>query len=175
MRGPYRADWLNPGVASAVDKEVRGRRAEHALYGSIIVLAIIVAEDSAAITIRVAIGTVLGAALVTSLAHVYADYIGELIRVGRHPSSREWHDDLKNAAFGFSVSILPVGFFFLAALDVMTLDTAFDVAEWVGVGVIGTYSVGANLLAGLPLGRSLLIGFGFTLLGAGLVALKIVL
>ena len=170
-----RAGWLNPGVASAVDKEVRGRRAEHAIYGSIVVLAVIVAEDSAAITIRVAIATVLGAAAVTSLAHVYADYIGELIRAGRHPSREEWRADLKNAAFGFTVSIFPVAFFFLAAFDAITLDTAFDVAEWFGVAVIGSYSFGANLLAGLPLGRSLLIGIGFTALGAGLVALKILL
>ena len=162
-------------MASGVSKEVRGRRAEHAIYGSIIVLAVIVAEDSALITTRVAIATVLGAALVTSLAHVYADYIGELIRAGRHPSREERQTDLKNAAFGFTVSIFPVAFFVLAALGAITLDAAFDFAEWVGVAVIGGYSFGANLLAGLPLGRSLLIGLGFTVLGAGLVALKIVL
>ena len=95
-------------MASGVSKEVRGRRAEHAIYGSIIVLAVIVAEDSALITTRVAIATVLGAALVTSLAHVYADYIGELIRAGRHPSREERQTDLKNAAFGFTVSIFNV-------------------------------------------------------------------
>ena len=161
-------------MASGVSKEVRGRRAEHAIYGSIIVLAVIVAEDTASVTMRVAVATVVGAALVTSLAHVYADYIGELIRAGHHPSRAEWQADLKNAAFGFAVSILPAAVLFLSALDSITLDAAFDIAEWLGVAVIGAYSFGANMLAGLPLARSLLIGFGFTLLGAGLVALKIV-
>ena len=161
-------------MASGVSKEVRGRRAEHAIYGSIIVLAVLVAEDTATVSMRVAIATVVGAALVTSLAHVYADYIGELIRAGRHRSRDEWKADLQNAAFGFAVAVLPAAVLFLSKLDAISLDAAFDIAEWLGVAVLGAYSFGANLLAGIPAWRSLLIGLGFTLLGAGLVALKLV-
>jgi hypothetical protein len=38
--------------------------------------------------------------------------------------------------------------------------------------VIGGYACIANRLAGFSLARSLLVGLGFTLLGASLVALK---
>ncbi len=161
--------------SAAVSKEDRGRRAEHAIYGSIIVLAVIVAEDNTSVSVQVAIGTVLGAAIVTSLAHIYADYIGEVIRVGHHPTRAEWRAALMNALVGFGLAILPAGFFLLAALDAISLATAFDIAQWVGVAVLGAYAVLANLRAGFSIGRSLLVGAGFILLGVGLVELKILL
>ena len=63
-------------------------------------------------------------------------------------------------------------FFVLAEAGAMRLEVAFDAAVWTGVGVLGAYAVVANLLAGFSVARSLLIGLGFTLLGASLVALK---
>ena len=162
-------------VVTGVSRENRGRRAEHAIYGSIIVLAVIVAEDNTSVSVRVAIATVLGAALVTSLAHVYADYIGEVIRVGHHPTRGEWKVALQNAAVGFGMAILPAGFFLLAAFDAISLDTAFDIAQWAGVAVLGAYALVANLRAGFSLGRSLVVGGGFILLGVVLVELKVLL
>jgi hypothetical protein len=82
---------------------------------------------------------------------------------------------LRNALAGFTMAILPVAFFVLAAIGAIELRTAFDIAQWTGVAVLGGYALMANLRAGFPLGRSLLIGLGFTLLGAALVVLKIVL
>jgi hypothetical protein len=158
-----------------VSTEDRGRRAEHAIYGSIIVLAVIVAEDNTSVSVAVAIGTVLGAAIVTSLAHIYSDYIGEVIRVGRHPTRREWRTSVRNAAVGFAMAILPAGFFLLAAFDAISLDKAFDIAKWVGVGVLGAYALLANLRAGFSLRRSIAIGLLFTLLGFLLVELKVLL
>ena len=160
---------------TGVSVEDRGRRAEHAIYGSIIVLAVIVAEDNTSVSVAVAIGTVLGAAIVTSLAHVYADYIGEVIRVGHHPNREEWRTSLRNAAVGFAMAILPAGFFLLAAFDAISLGTAFDIAKWVGVAVLGAYALLANLRAGFPLSRSLGVGALFTGLGFVLVELKVLL
>ena len=158
-----------------VTLENRARRAEHGIYGSIVVLAVVVADDAAAVGTRVAVATVLGAAIATSLVHVYADYIGELIRAGRHPTRSELAAAIRNAGVGFALAILPVLVLVLAATGVIPLDTAFDVAEWVGVGVLGLYAVVANRRAGLPLWQSVLIGLGFAAIGAGLVALKVLL
>jgi hypothetical protein len=152
-----------------------GERAEHAIYGTIIVLALIVAEDEASVTIGVAIATVLGAALATALAELYSDYIGAVIRDRRHRTGEEWADAARNVAAGFLMASLPVSFFVLAAVDVIEPSTAFDAAEWTGVAVLGAYAVIANRVAGLPLGRSLLVGVGFTAMGAALVMLKVVL
>jgi hypothetical protein len=69
-------------------------------------------------------------------------------------------------------AIVPVVYFVLAEAGAMRLEAAFDAAIWTGVGVLGAYAVVANRLAGFSLGRSLLVGAGFTMLGAALVALK---
>jgi hypothetical protein len=162
-------------AASVRARRNRGERAEHAIYGTIIVLALIVAEDEASVTVGVAIATVLGAALVTALAELYSDYIGSVIRDRRHQTREEWRDSAQNIAAGFLMAILPVTFFVLAAADAIELQAAFDAAEWTGVAVFGFYAVLANRSAGFSWGRSLLVGLGFTVLGAALVLLKVVL
>lgn len=151
------------------------RRAEHGIYGLIVVLAVLVADDAASASLRVAIGTVIGAAFAASLAHISADYIGELIRAGRHPTWPEWKLSLRNAAFGFVIAVAPVAFLVLAASDAIALDTALDLAQWGGVALLGIYATAANVRAGVSLGPSTLFGLGFAVLGAALVALKVVL
>jgi hypothetical protein len=111
-------------------------------------------------------------AVVTAFAELYADYIGGTIRAARHPTSGERGIALRNIAAGFLTALVPVVYFILAAAGAMRLDAAFNAAIWTGVGVLGAYAVVANRLAGFSLSRSLLVGFGFTALGASLVALK---
>jgi hypothetical protein len=151
-----------------------GERAAHAIYGSIVVLAVIVAERDTSIEAGEVIASVIGVAVVTALAELYADYVGGMIRAGRHPDAAERKEALKNVAIGFLTAIVPGIYFVLAAADVMRLDVAFDAAVWTGVGVLGAYAFVANRLAGFSMSRSLAIGFGFTLLGASLVMLKVV-
>jgi hypothetical protein len=138
------------------------------------VLAVILAEEDTDIGAAEAIASVIGAAVVTALAELYADYIGGTIRARRHPTAVERDLAIKNVAIGFLTAIVPVIFFVLAALDVMRLDAAFDAAVWTGVGVLGAYAVAANLIAGFSVRRSVIIGLGFTALGATLVVLKVV-
>ncbi len=158
-----------------MDDEIRGERAAHAIYGLIVVLAVMIVEADTTITTRQAIGTIIGAATITALAELYADYIGATIRARRHLTKSERDVEFRNIAIGFMTALLPVGFFVLAALDVIELQTAFDAAIWTGVGLLGSYAVVANRLAGFSIRRSLLIGLAFTLLGASLVILKAVL
>ncbi len=132
------------------------------------------AEQDTSIEAGEVIASVLGVAVVTALAELYADYIGGTIRAARHPTGAERDIAFRNVAVGFLTAILPVIYFILAALDVMKLDTAFDAAIWTGVGVLGVYAFVANRLAGMSMVRSTLIGIGFTSLGAALVALKVV-
>lgn len=133
-----------------------------------------VAEQDTSIEAGEVIASVVGVAVVTALAELYADYIGGTIRASRHPTATERGIAFKNVAVGFLTAIVPVVYFVLAAFDVMKLDTAFDAAIWTGVGVLGLYAFVANRLAGMSMARSVLIGVGFTSLGAALVALKVV-
>jgi hypothetical protein len=174
MTGLARGRGRGGRGGNATPASVRGERAAHAIYGSIVVLAVIAAEQDTEIRPREVIASVLGVAVVTALAELYADYIGGTIRAGRHPTATERDIAFKNVAIGFLTAIIPVVYFVLAAVDLMRLDTAFDAAVWTGVGVLGAYAVVANLLSGFSIARSLLIGLGFAALGATLVLLKVV-
>lgn len=162
-------------VAEASPDRERGERAAHAIYGLIIVLAVLIAEADTDITTREAIGSVVGAAVVTAMAELYADYVGATIGARRHLTKGERRLEVRNITAGFLTALLPVTFFVLSAAGAIDLESAFDVAIWTGVALLGGYAVVANRLAGIPLGRSLLIGAGFTALGASLVLLKVVL
>jgi hypothetical protein len=154
------------------DAEHRGERAAHAIYGSIIVLAVIVAESDTSIDPEEVIASVVTVATVTALAEIYTDYIGGTIRAARHPTSAEQRIAFRNIVAGFLTALAPVVYFVLSAAGAMRLEVAFDAAIWTGVGLLGAYAVVANRLAGLSVARSLLAGLGFTILGASLVALK---
>lgn len=151
----------------------RGERAAHAIYGSIVVLAVIVAEQDTSIDAGEVIASVVGVAVVTALAELYADYVGGTIRASRHPTKAEWSGALRSVAIGFLTAILPVVYFIFAAAGTIGLEAAFDAAIWTGVGVLGLYAFVANRRAGFSLARSLLVGLGFTALGAVLVGLKV--
>ncbi len=156
----------------AQDRQRLAERARHAVYGSVIVLAVIVALDGTAARTREVIASVVAAAIATVLAEVYADYLAGTISDGRHPTRRENVEALRNAWAGLLAAILPVVFFLLAGLGLMELDTAFRAAIWTGVAVVGFYAFLANRVSGLSVVRSVTAGSAFTALGALLVLVK---
>ena len=66
----------------------------------------------------------------------------------------------------------PALFFVLAAVGVLQLDTAFDVAKWSGVGLLSFYGFCAARLAGAGLRRSLLHASATGAIGGVLIAIK---
>ena len=154
------------------DREQQAERARHAVYGSVIVLAVIVALDGTDVRSREVLASVLGAAIATVLAELYADYLAATIRAGRRPSAAERGERFKNAAFGLLAAVLPAVLFVLAMAGAMPLDSAFTAATWTGVGVLGFYAFGANRISGEGVWPSVVVGAAFTALGAMLVLLK---
>jgi len=146
--------------------------ARHAVYGSVIVLAVVIALDDTSVRPGEAIASVVGAAIATVLAEVYADYLSGMIEAGRAPTGHEVREALRNAAAGLLAAILPVVFFILAGFGVMELSTAFNFAVWTGVAVVGFYAYFANRVGGMSFTRSIVTGFLFTILGTALVLLK---
>jgi hypothetical protein len=158
-----------------LDREARARmaeRARHAVYGSVIVLAVIVALDETSVSATEALASTLGAAIATLLAELYADYLGDMIREGRAPARGERTVETRDAALGMLAAVLPAVLFVLATLDVVGLGAAFDAAVWTGVGVVGFYAFVANRLAGASVARSIAAGIAFAALGAILVVVK---
>ena len=119
----------------------RADRLSHALYGLIIVTATLVAEKGHVTEVADAIGLLLATALVLLLAHTYSAVMaertlegGSLGTVGRRMVVKD------NLPVLFAI-VVPGLLFFLAGIDVMTLQSAyvasivFSVAALFGLGV----------------------------------------
>ena len=113
-----------------------------------------------------------GTAVAVGLAEVYSEVVGletsQRRRVTRHDLAHMLEDAF-SVAFG---AAFPAAFFLLSALGVMEVATAFTVAKWTGLGLIGFYGYWAARFAGAAGHRALVRGALVALVGAGLIALK---
>jgi hypothetical protein len=75
------------------------------------------------------------------------------------------------AAVGFGVAS-PAVFFLISAVGLMTVGTAFTVAKWSGLGLVGFYGYWAARFSGATRYRALVKGVLVALVGAGLIVLK---
>jgi hypothetical protein len=147
-------------------------RATHAVYGSIIVLAVVTGLDEASASARECLVAVFGVAIAVALSEIYADVIGSTIRESRAPTRSEWRTISANVAFGFGAALVPAIFFVLASVGWLSVAHALTVAEWTGVGVIWVYVYTAARGTGMSLVRSILWSLALTACGIGLVELK---
>ena len=83
------------------------------------------------------------------LAEGYAEYIAAVIREHRHLTRPEMLAMVRDTSAGSLAAIVSLLPFVGVELDAIELPTAYDVAPWIGIGVIGGYSLFANREAGL--------------------------
>jgi hypothetical protein len=142
------------------------------VYGAIIGLALIVALESHPPAAGVMTVWLLGTAVAVALAEIYSEVVGVETSQRHKVHRREWVHFLEDAgAVAFGV-VFPAVFFLLAALGVLDDDTAFTVAKWTGLGLIGFYGFWAARFAGASTHGALLKGALVALIGAGLIVLK---
>jgi VIT1/CCC1 family predicted Fe2+/Mn2+ transporter len=148
------------------------RQVARVVYGAIIGLALIVALEKHPPAAGTMIASLMGTAVAVGLAELYAEIVGietsERHRI-RRDQLGELRDDSLAVAFGVA---FPAIFFLLAVLGVLDDDTAFDLAKWTGLGLIGFYGFVAARYAGSPVTRALLQGAGAAAIGAALIAFK---
>jgi VIT1/CCC1 family predicted Fe2+/Mn2+ transporter len=162
-------------VLRAIKAHLGSRQVSRVIYGAIIGLALIVALEEHPPSSGVVVATLLGTAVAVGLAELYSDFVGEEIRRRRHVRGaelRELASDVAAVAFGVA---FPIVFFILAAADAIEQDTAFTIAEWSGVGLIGFYGFWAARLAGESLRGSALRALAAGLIGVFLIAIKALL
>jgi hypothetical protein len=147
-------------------------RAARAVYGTIIALAVIVVLDDGQTEADEAIVAVLGATIAASMAETYADYLAAVIRQRRHMSFAEIRQAATDSALGTLAALVTLLPFVLVELGWIETQTAFDIAPWVGLALIGGYSLFANRVAGLPTRRSVLITASMLAIGLVLIVLK---
>jgi hypothetical protein len=142
------------------------------VYGSIIGLALVVALEAHPPPPGAVIATLLGTAVAVGLAELYSELVGfETVRHRKADSGelRRLGVDLAAVAFGIS---FPAVFFLLAATDSIEDETAFTLAKWTGLGLIGVYGFAGARLSGARMTVALLQAAAVALIGAVLIALK---
>ncbi len=85
------------------------------------------------------------------------------------PSSATCSTTASAVAFGVA---FPAVFFLLATVGAFELDTAFRLAKWSGLGLIGFYGFCAGRLAGSSVRRSLFQAVAVAAIGGAVIAFK---
>lgn len=148
------------------------QRAARAVYGSIVALAVILYLDAARSEADEVIFAVVGSVIAATLAEQYAEYIAHVIRERRHLTRPEIRTQVTDSAAGTLASLVTLVPFLLVQLDVIETPTAYDIAGWLGIGVIGGYAWLANREAGVTGARNIVIT-GIALgIGASLIVIK---
>ena len=159
-------------MRTSLERHLGSRQVAKVVYGAIIGLALIVAVEKHPPSPAVMAIWLLGTAVAVGLAEIYAEVIGIETSSRRPVTRRDFGHMVDGAvAVGFGVA-LPAVFFVLSALGLFELDTAFSIAKWSGLGLIGFYGFWAARFAGADVHRALVKGALVALIGAGLILLK---
>jgi hypothetical protein len=169
-RGP-----VSRPVAQFVEDHLGSTQVARVIYGAIIGLALVVALEHDPPGAGVMVGTLLVTGVAVGLAELYSEVVGTEVRT-RHRVERtrvrEIAADVAAVAFGIS---FPAIFFVLASLDAMEVETAFELAKWTGLALIGFYGFCAARLSGMGLLGALLQATAVAAIGGFLIGLKAVI
>lgn len=157
---------------SWIEVHLQSNQVSRVIYGAIIGLALVVALEHDPPRPGVMTGTLIGTGVAVGLAELYSEIVGTEVRTRRRVERarvREIVTDVGAVAFGVS---FPAIFFLLASVDAMQLSTAFEVAKWSGLGLIGFYGYCAGRLSGLAWPGALLQAAAVAAIGGFLIALK---
>jgi hypothetical protein len=159
-------------MRASLEQHLGSRQVGRVVYGSIIGLALVVSIESHPPKPWVMAVWLTGTALAVGLAEVYSEIVGTETSTRRPVTRRDVGHMVDDAvAVGFGVAF-PAVFFVLAALGLLQIETAFSIAKWSGLGLIGFYGYWAARFAGTPAHRALFKGALVALIGAGLILLK---
>jgi hypothetical protein len=155
-----------------VEDHLRSSQVSRVIYGAIIGLALVVALEHDPPRPAVMVGTLLATAVAVGLAELYSEVVGTEVRTRQRVARahvREIAVDVGAVAFGIG---FPAGFFLLSAAGATEVETAFTLAKWSGLGLIGVYGFSAARLAGAGLPAALAQATTVALIGAFLIVPK---
>jgi len=162
---------MHPSIAA----HLRSGNVSRIVYGSIIGLALVLTLEAHRSQPAVAIGTLLATAVAVGLAELYSELLEARTRGGMGAHVETFESSLGVAlAVAFGIAF-PCVFFAAAGLDLIEPGTAFTVAKWTGLGLIGSYGYVAGRLSGAGAFKALLQAAAVGLIAAVLIALKALL
>ena len=159
-------------MLSVVEDHLGSTQVARLIYGAIIGLALVVALEHDPPGAGVVASGLVATAVAVGLAELYSEIVGTEVRTRRRvdrASLREMAEDGAAVAFGVA---FPAVFFVLSAAGVMEVDTAFRLAKWSGLGLIGFYGFCAGRLAGAGMLGALGQALAVALIGGFLIGLK---
>jgi multisubunit Na+/H+ antiporter MnhB subunit len=155
-----------------ITRHLSSRQVSRLIYGAIIGLALVVALQAHPPPPGAVIASLIGTAVAVALAEIYSELVGfETVR-RRHATSAE-RESLIAGAAAVAIGVgFPSIFFLLAAVGVLGDESAFRIARWTGLALLGVYGFAGARLTGSSFLGALLKGAGVALIGAALIGLK---
>jgi hypothetical protein len=156
----------------AVEAHLDSKQVSRVIYGAIIGLALVVALEHHPPPPGVVAATLLATAVAVGLAELYSELVGTEVRTRRRMRSADARRMLADvAAVALGVGF-PCLFFVLAAAGALDEETAFTIAKWSGLGLIGFYGFCAARLTGAGVAASVLQALVVGAIGGALIAVK---
>jgi hypothetical protein len=159
-------------IRRSIEAHLGSRQVSRVIYGSIIGLALVVALEAHPPSPAVVVATLTGTAIAVGLAEMYSELVGHETVAHRKPTRAEVRRLAGDVgAVGFGI-LFPDVFFIVAAAGAIEEDTAFTIAKWTGLGLIGVYGFAGARLSGGGVIASLTQAAAVALIGAFLIVLK---
>jgi hypothetical protein len=159
-------------VHPALEAHLGSRQVARVIYGSIIGLALVVVLEAHPPPVGAMIASLCATAVAVGLAELYSEIVGTETRTRHRIARRELTPIIEDAGAVTLGVAFPVVFFILSAAGAMEIDTAFRIAKWTGLALIGTYGFAAARLAGAGLPGALIQGLAVAAIGAVMIAVK---
>jgi mannose/fructose/N-acetylgalactosamine-specific phosphotransferase system component IIC len=159
-------------MRAAIEAHLGSAQVPRVIYGAIIGLALVVSLQEHPPKAGVMAGVILATAVAVALAEIYSDIIGTETRTHarvEHARKRSIAKESTAVACGIG---FPAVFFLLASAGVFATGTAFTIAKWSGLGLIGLYGYFGGRLSGRSVSGSILHALGVGLIGGFLIAFK---
>jgi len=165
------ASKLNTMRAS-LEAHLGSHQVARVVYGAIIGLALVVVLQAHPPGAGVTTVWLIGTALAVALAELFSDVVGVETST-RHRVTKDQLTHMLGDAVAVAAGVAFLALFFLlAVLHLIALGTAFGIAKWSGLGLIGFYGYWAARFAGASVVGALVRGASVALVGAALIVLK---
>ena len=151
---------------------LRSRAVSRVIYGAIVGLALVVALEDHPPAAGATAATLLAAAAAVAFAELYSELLGTRIRLGQGVDRGHRVLIVENVTAVAIGAGFPAAFFLLAATGAIELDSAFSLAKWSGLGLIGFYGFWAGRLSGSDVMSSILQATAVVAIGALVIAVK---
>ncbi len=150
----------------------RAERFARAIYGTIIITALLLPLEDHGATADEVVGAVLGSAFVLFLAHAYATSLGRGVATRRATRLSDLGAILVDNLPLLFAAVAPALIFVLAAAGAISLHTAFRAG--IGYGIVSLFALGFifGRMAHHRLSDGLVRGFGAAGLGAAIILLE---